>query len=274
MILLVHSVKDPAGKLIAEHVLRKHTFQKTRQTCQENPIYAARISGKTVKFVTLKEEAVTAQCLQTDYPDAELVVFLSRHSSQSGTPTLTVHTPGNFAAAELGDLSKVVSVSPAYAMAASLRALKRLQVERGLDYEVSYEVTHHGPSLDVPCMFVELGSSPQQWSDSAAAAVVAEAAIEAVAGFGKSTGKAVLGIGGTHYNQKFTQMALAGEVVFGHMIPKYALGQVDAAMLNQCLEKTLEQVDCAVLDWKGIRSEDKPAVLAALQKIGLPIRKV
>jgi D-aminoacyl-tRNA deacylase len=274
MILLVHSTKDPAGKLMATHVLQKQPFQKTSQTYQENPVYAADIAGKPVKFVTLGEEAVNAQNLQEDFPEMELAVFLSRHSSQSGTPTLTVHTPGNFAAAELGGLPQTLSVSPAGAMADALRALKRLQMERGLAYEVSYEVTHHGPSLDVPCMFVELGSTPKQWSDTVAAGVVAEAAMEAVANFEKSTINAALGIGGTHYNQKFTQMALSGEAAFGHMIPKYALGQVDAAMLRQCVEKTLEQVDFVVLDWKGIRSEDKPCLLEALQKIGLPVRKV
>jgi D-aminoacyl-tRNA deacylase len=275
MILLVHSAKDPAGVNITNHILQTQSFHETNQTYRQNPVFKAEISGKNVSFVTLSEEAVNAQNLQGDFPEAELVVFLSRHSSQSGTPTLTVHTPGNFGTAELGGLPQTLSVSPAGAMADALRALKRLQVEMGLlAYEVSYEVTHHGPSLDVPCLFVELGSSPKHWSDTAAAGVVAQAAMEAVAKFGKSAAKAVLGIGGTHYNQKFTQMALSGEAVFGHMIPKYALGQMDAAMLRQCLDKTLEKVDSAVLDWKGIRSEDKPRILEDLQKIGLPVCKV
>ena len=75
-----------------------------------------------------------------------------------------------------------------------------------LDYEVSYECTHHGPSLNVPTMFVELGSSPQQWSDTKAAEAVAKAAMQAIANFGVSEEKAALGIGGTHYNQQFTKM--------------------------------------------------------------------
>ncbi len=52
-----------------------------------------------------------------------------------------------------------------------------------LDYEVSYECTHHGPSLNVPAMFVELGSSEKQWNDSRAAEAVAHAAMEAIAKF-------------------------------------------------------------------------------------------
>jgi D-aminoacyl-tRNA deacylase len=98
--------------------------------------------------------------------------------------------------------------------------------------------------------------------------------MEAVAEFGKSSGNAVLGIGGTHYNSKFTQMALNGEAAFGHMIPKYALSQVDSEILTQCVKRTHEHVECAILDWKGIKSGDKPRLLSMLQEIGLLTRKV
>ena len=274
MILLVHSNKDPAGINIARSILQQLPFAQTDQTFQDNPVYQAKISGKQVTFITLNEEAVNAQSLQQDFPQAELVVFVSRHSSQSGTPTLTVHTPGNFAEAELGGLPRTLSVSPANAMANALKTMKRLQQRNHLDYEVSYEVTHHGPSLNVPTMFVELGSSPKQWGDTAAAVVVAQATIEAIAGFHDSRRPVAIGIGGTHYNQKFTQMALDDEAVFGHMIPKYALAQVDAEILRQCIEKTLEKVERVILDWKGIRGEDKPRLMAAISETGLLIQKV
>ena len=58
------------------------------------------------------------------------------------------------------------------------------------------------------------------------------------------------------------------------MIPKYALSAVDAEMLLHCVERTLEKVSLAVLDWKGIKSEEKPKVLAALEAAGLPFKKV
>ncbi len=273
MILLVHSERDIAGKNIAQQVLQMHPFAKTSQIFQDNPVYAAKISGKHATFVTLKEEAVQAQTLPESFPEAELIVFLSRHSSQSGTPTLSVHTPGNFGSAELGGLSHTVSVAPACAMQTALKTLNRIKQEEKLDYEVSYECTHHGPSLKVPAMFVELGSSVKQWQDAKAAAVVAKAALEASATFGKSTCSTVLGIGGTHYNSKFTRIALEEEVAFGHMIPKYAVPQLDAEILRQCIERTFEPVKVAILDWKGIKSEDKPKLLSALTEIGLQSRR-
>jgi len=45
-------------------------------------------------------------------------------------------------------------------------------------------------------------------------------------------------------------------------------------MLLQCRTKTFEKVSLAVLDWKGIKSEDKPKLLSALQDIELPFKKV
>jgi D-aminoacyl-tRNA deacylase len=122
-------------------------------------------------------------------------------------------------------------------------------------------------------MFVELGSSTKQWNDSRAAEAVARAAIEAISRFGDSKASAVLGIGGTHYNAKFTRMALESGLAFAHMIPKYAIPLVDSELLRQCVERTLERVGCAILDWKGIKGEHKQPLIRMLEEIGLPCEK-
>jgi D-aminoacyl-tRNA deacylase len=159
-------------------------------------------------------------------------------------------------------------------MQTTLKALVHYKEPWLLNYEVSYEATHHGPSLNMPSMFVELGSSEAQWSDESAARVVADAAMTAIVEFEKPTECAVLGIGGQHYNPKFTLMALMGEAVFAHMIPKHAVPNIDVEMVAQCMAKTYEKVTLALLDWKGIRSEDKPALLDALEVARLPYKKV
>jgi len=274
MILLVASSKDAAGLNIAGHILNHYPFNKTDEAFQETPIYSAEINGKKLRLVTLKEETINAQNLLDHFANLDLVVFISRHSSASGTPTLSVHTPGNPGPAELGGLPRKVSISPAAALRDALKALMRLKEEMKLDYEVAYECTHHGPSFNVPTMFVELGSSERQWNDSKAAEAVARAAMEAIVKFGASENVAVLGIGGPHYNQRFTKMALGDELIFGHIIPKYAVQWMDAEILSQCVERTLEKVDCAILDWKGIRGKDKPKLLTALREIELQYRRV
>ncbi len=275
MILLVTSQRDIAGLNIKQQILRSYPFQETGKDFQQNPLYNAQINSKKVTLITLNQEAVAAQNLPEAFPDTQLIVFISRHSSQSGRPTLTVHTPGNFADAELGGLPKTVSVSPAVAMRDALKALALQKEQLDLNYEVSYECTHHGPSLNVPSMFVELGSSELQWRDALAAEAVGHAAMSAIEKFtASSVESAVLGIGGTHYNQKFTNIALEGTVVFGHMIPKYAVANVDSELVSMCVKRTLEKVSHALLDWKGIKSEDKPNLMLALDKAGLEYKKI
>jgi len=222
----------------------------------------------------LNEESVYAQNLPDFFNNLELVVFISRHSSVSGTPTLSVHTPGNLGEAELGGLTRRVSVSSANAMKDALNAMMQFKEEMRLSYEVSYECTHHGPSLNMPTMFAELGSSPKQWNDVKAAEAVAHATMKAISKFGESHAKAVLGIGGLHYNNKFTRMALESEMAFGHIIPKYAISYIDVEILRQCVDKTLEKVEFVVLDWKGIKGEHKSKLIEMLEEIGVPFKKV
>ncbi|MEM3622631.1 MAG: D-aminoacyl-tRNA deacylase [Candidatus Bathyarchaeia archaeon] len=273
-ILIVASKKDIASLNIKKQILNHYNFSETAENFQENPIYTAEISGEKVKLITLNEESVYAQNITDYFQNLGLILFISRHSSESGTPTFSVHTSGNLGEAELGGLPRSVSVSPANAMRQALKALKQFRDEMRLDYEVCYECTHHGPSLNVPAMFVELGSSPKQWNDLKAAEAVAHAAIKAASTFGKAEVKAVLGIGGPHYNSKFTRIALENETAFGHIIPKYAIPYVDTEILRQCVEKTLEKVENAILDWKGIKGEHKAKLVEMLQEIGLPIQKV
>ena len=273
-ILIVASNKDVASLNIKKQILNHYNFSETDENFQENPIYTAEISGREIKLITLNEESVYAQNITDYFENLELILFISRHSSESGTPTLSVHTPGNLGEAELGGLPRMVSVSPANAMREALKAMQKLRDEMRLEYEVCYECTHHGPSLNLPAMFVELGSSPKQWNDLNAAEAVAHATIKAISTFGKAEAKAVLGIGGPHYNSKFTRIALESETAFGHMIPKYAIPYTAAEILRQCVEKTLEKVEYAILDWKGIKGEHKAKLVEMLQEISLPIQKV
>jgi D-aminoacyl-tRNA deacylase len=162
MILLVASNKDTASLNIKKQILTHYHFHEASQKYQENQVYETTIQDRNIKLVTLNEEAVYAQTLPDFFSGLELVLFISRHSSLSGTPTLSVHTPGNLGEAELGGIARTVSISPANAMRNTLKAMARLREEMQLEYDVCYECTHHGPSLNVPTMFAELGSSPAQ----------------------------------------------------------------------------------------------------------------
>jgi D-aminoacyl-tRNA deacylase len=271
MILIVASTEDVAGINIAQQIIDHHEFEKFSEVFHQNPVYSRKVQNREVKLVFVNEEIVNTQFI-TKFFSPQLLVFISKHRSVSGRPTLSVHTPGNLAEAELGGIPRRVSVSPASALRDALLEMAKAKEEMGLKYEVSYECTHHGPSLDVPTMFVELGSSPKQWRDKRAAEAVAGAAMAAVSKQSRYT--AVLGAGGPHYNAKFTRIALSTPTAFGHIIPKYAISRMDAEMVRQCVERTVESVGSVILDWKGIKGADKERLRAILNEIAIPIEKV
>jgi len=270
MILVVASTKDVAGVNIAQKLISLYRFEKTEASFQQNPVYTKRIQGREARLVFINEETISAQYI-TNHFSPQLVVFVSRHSGLAGIPTLSVHVPGNIGDAELGGLPKRVSICPASAMKAALLELTRIKGENNLQYEVSYECTHHGPSLDVPAMFVELGSSLAQWKDLKAAEAVAHAAMAAISKDSKY--QVVLGVGGPHYSERFTKIALNTPRAFGHIISKYAVPHADAETVRQCVQRTVEKVESAVFDWKSMRARDREKIINALKELNVSVER-
>jgi D-aminoacyl-tRNA deacylase len=163
----------------------------------------------------------------------EEVVFLSKHRAASGKPTLTMHPIGNFGKADYGGREgTLVSASPSF-LSGLLRALS--SSARGLPFEVSYEVTHHGPFLEVPTTYVEIGSDETKWGSLDAARAMAEALLNWV----PADGPIVVGIGGGHYAPRFTEVTLSKRVRFGHMVARHVLdGRSDQEVLGM-VEKAM-----------------------------------
>jgi D-aminoacyl-tRNA deacylase len=270
-VLIVASEKDAASMTIRKQLLARNGFSPSEERFHGNPIYQMTVDRRIAKLVTIQEESIYNQTL-TDHFAPQLVIYISRHSSKTGTPTLSVHTPGNPAQALKGGLSRRVSVAPAMAMKRALMQLAREDDLQRQGFQVSYECTHHGPSLDVPTMFIELGSTPAQWTREDAGAAVARATWAAVSER-PNADRIVVGIGGPHYNQRFTRLALEEDLAFGHMIPKTLVPAIDASVIRQCVERTLEEVKIIILDWKGIRGADKPGLVEALKAIDVPTQK-
>lgn len=273
MILLVASSKDIASMNIRQQLLAYYDFEESAEQFHKNTIYHKRITNQMVKLITISRESIYYQTI-TNHFSPQLIVYISRHSSKSGTPTLSVHTPGNLTTqAQKGGEPRKISIAPANAMKETLLEMARQKTTLGLDYEVSYECTHHGPSLDVAAMFVELGSSPTQWKDVKAAEAVAHATMAPISRRSRNSTVAV-GIGGPHYNRKFTQIAFEGPVAFGHMIPKHVISHVDVNTIKQCVKRTEEKVETVILDWKGIRGDDKTGLIKTLKEAKIQAQKV
>jgi len=134
MILLVASNKDVASLNIVRQVLDNYPFKITDSTFQKSPVYSAFVNKKKVTLIILNQETINTQHLLIGFTNIRLIVFISRHSSTSGKPTLSVHTPGNIYAAKLGGLPKQVSISPATAMRDALQALELFKDDANRDF--------------------------------------------------------------------------------------------------------------------------------------------
>jgi len=163
--------------------------------------------------------------------DPDLVIFMSRQSSESGRPALTVHPIGNYHENELGGRPrKLVRSAPGY-MTEALRRISRLNDMDGT--QVCFEVTHHGPWLDRPTFFIEVGSDASNWGNRHAADILAHV----LATDACSENPAVVGVGGGHYAPRFTEAALSLKADFGHMVPNYQMEGRDDEEVSRMLRE-------------------------------------
>ena len=147
------------------------------------------------------------------------IVVLSRHSSSSGKPTLTVHPIGNYRSNDMGGKVETLVKASSHLMTGTLRRIAELN--RDPVYSVSFEVTHHGPYVDVPTMYIEIGSDESHWGDMAAAEVLADSLLSAE----EKDHPVVIGVGGGHYAPRFTDLVLSTKVDMGHMVPNYQISE-------------------------------------------------
>src|SRR3989304_127751 len=128
MILIVASTKDVASMNIAQQIIEQHGFEHLPENSQANNLSSSQVASGDVKLFFINEELIHSQYI-TEHLVPELVVFVSRHASVSGFPTLSVHVPGNLSEAELGGLNKRVSICPASAMKDAILELARKKAE-------------------------------------------------------------------------------------------------------------------------------------------------
>lgn len=222
-VALINSRQDPAGRNIRHHI----------EQCLSDPAMACGKYDRTYEFFEIEGRLIHAEGVDANI-DADLVIFLSRHSSVNPVPVLTVHVTGNYGAAELGGSDRTLSPAAPAMMQATLRALARHCPE---GYRVSYEVTHHGPTdLAHPSFFVEIGSTEKEWTDPAAGRAVAEAVLDAVP---QENAVPLIGIGGTHYAPRETDIALATRGAFGHVASSLRqVAALDKEMVQEMIRQT------------------------------------
>jgi len=260
--LILYSRRDPASVNIKENL----------DTLLEDSDIRRHISY----FET--EEDLTSLS-QEDIPKGyDYYIFLSKHrsSGENPPPTLTVHTPGNLGRENLlGGNPEEVCPCDSVLNSLLLRSMARFNERyKDLNFQVSFEGVHHGPSdLVAPTVFVEIGSTEREWRMREGGEIVGRAIVDTLQ---KLTSKdyppleRVIAFGGGHYAPKFTKLVLEDRCYVGYIVPKYA--QVSENVLNQLIEK--QDFDYVLLDWKGLRGEDKKRYIRFFQDRDIPWKRV
>lgn len=253
---------------IKQVLVGDYGFYETQQSFEGNPIYT---NGEEVRLITTIRDEIHCDHLENHFTP-EAFIFCSRHRAESGKPALLVHSTGNLGeAADFGGTPHHLSISAPSLVSTALKKLSEEKGKGGLDeFDVSLEVTHHGPtSMNTPLVFVELGSSEEYWTHREGARAVAAAVMECVDE--PLSGNAVIGFGGTHYASKFNKVVLEKGYKIGHMAPKYAINDLTPDVLNQMINRSANPIVSAIIDWKGMNSENKAHILPMLEDVNIEV---
>lgn len=226
------------------------------------------------------------------------VLFLSKHAAASGRPCLTVHPIGvpHVEPSEAPPYGGRAGAAPPPSprLARIWRALlAHAQDERIPEFEVSLEVTHHGPWLDAPAAFLEVGSSKATWAHAGAAEVWADVILGLLEC--ELTGQAhpdpsphvpvLVTFGGGHYAPRANQMAAEEDALLGHMLANHSMPFTRDAS-EQVVGRWSHAVDVALdasmsahpgrvavvsLDRKSFRGWERRALYDHLQARGVDV---
>ncbi len=192
------------------------------------------------------------------------VVVLSPHKSEKNISSLTVHTPGNWGKAMFGGRARTLNTAMPLFMTNVLNEIKNMNPPT--HFQICYEVDHHGPTINAPICFVEIGSSEKEWKNKAIANLMANAIVNALDKWEERI--VACGFGGGHYAPLFTKLAFEG-YAFGHMMAKYNANDLDKDMFRQAIEKNTEEIGVVIVDKKGLASKHKKLICEMCNEFGI-----
>ena len=267
--MIVSSRVDPASWNIAQALMTKVGFK--HEPGQKIDTY----SKGNLRLLALEKLGIFAN--PDDIPsDVASAIFVSKHVSSSGRAALTVHTTGNLTReAKFGGNPEEVSQVDPSIIRRTLKALKAGVSQAGIQIEVTMEATHHGPTnLSMPVCFVEIGSGEREWKDPVLGEIAANAVMSAIEKI-EETHPTAVGFGGTHYSAKHTRICMEGDYAIGHLVSSHSFdGGVSERVIGDTFNKSTGSCNTAIVDWKGLHSNDRRKLIASLEAAGREIIRI
>ncbi len=259
-IAIITSAKDPAGVTIKNQLLKSYGFDEVKgETFDGSPVFTLPIEDWNAKLFTASEDSIHCENIDKLIA-ADVFVFATRHSSGSGVPALTTHSIGNWGKAEFGGKDSIICPTSPSLLKLFLQNLSAVAKSDGYAGEIVQEATHHGPFIEKPAVFIEVGSTKNEWKDEQLASMVADSLIGGLGDFAamEENGEKhipVVALGGLHYASSFKKLMLETSYAVGHICQKHSLGNLTLGLLRQAMNACVPEAKSVVLDWKGLGSE-------------------
>ena len=229
-----------------------------------------------IPIIELKNETIYAEAVDTNNKlrNIDFIVFACTHRSKDNKPSLCLHAPGNFRDAKLGGKPGKVCSSSAFIMKYLFQELNK-NSEKLTSYNITMEATHHGPFIEKPCCFIEVGSTKKEWNDKLAGIAIAKTILSLTKyNLTKANKEYIpsIGAGGPHYCNNFNKIQLNSKYAISHVIPKYNF-PITESMLKEAEQKTTEQVKEILIDWKSFKSGERIKLLQIIKDLGFSYKK-
>lgn len=278
-VLLIASYKDPASINIRDNLFSLTDFTETKETLLDYPLlYSSEINAY---LISIDKELIFSDFLDRLPSKFNRLLFLSKHASKSKIPALLLHFPGNWTDdVSMGGKPRTLSYSDPILHRLLLDELLKKQAQNYIPekYEIGIEVTHHGPTINRSCTFIEIGSTLEEWNDKSAGKIIAEAiyvALKKLQQTHDNTYSIAIGFGGPHYAPKFLQkLRENNNLAISHIAPKYIFDYIDNELVRQALEKTPTAVSSALIDWKGLKSKQRKRIIDILSELDINYERI
>jgi D-aminoacyl-tRNA deacylase len=254
----------------------------------------------------LREDHVDLRWYEATGERVSEVIFPSRHVAESGRACLTLHPIGvmQLDPASVppfgGKAGDAPPPSPRLGPWWRSLLLRSSQEDLGEAFDISLEVTHHGPWLEAPCLFIEVGSTSATWGHIGAARLLARLMHEGLGldgsgGLGRwnehtNAGEPVLiTLGGGHYAPRGNLTASEPGIWLGHMLATYALpfdpapeeGLPVTGLWRQSIDAAYAATQKAFpggnivfsMDRKAFKGWQRQAIREHLGQLGAPLLK-
>ncbi len=264
--VIITTDQNICGRNIRQTLLENWSFEQTEETFDGTPIY----KYKDIRLVYSTKDVIHAD--HCDKLEADLLLFGSRHQSGANKPSLLTHITGNLSSdnSHGGNPLELAYGSTRAIREAYLNLLKEQEKLALTDFDVTVEATHHGPTnLKTPLIYVEVGSTEVEYNNKSALQAVANTLMKICLQKDEEEIIPSICFGGGHYTTRFNELMELTPVAIGHILPKYHKEHLTQTIVEQMIDKTIEEVKWAIIDRSSLN-----ATLIQIIKDGCSTRNV